>query len=139
MTQIDMADGERLSSMSVTTPSAPIAANGSAQGATGGDDTVTLLAPNGPTDNDNASGPGRSVEFGTSEVNTALTPAVTQCEQCGAEFVARRSWARFCGAYCRRVAWLDRNPERTAELAERDKARLRAHIIGNDGEWVDQG
>jgi hypothetical protein len=35
------------------------------------------------------------------------------------------------------VAWLDRNPERAAELAERDKARLRAHIVGNDGEWVD--
>ena len=135
LTRPNGAGDERLSYVSGMTPGAPIVVNESAQGATGGDDTVTRLAPNAPTDNDNASGPGRSVEFGTSEVNATPTAAVTQCEQCGAAFVARRPWARFCSAYCRRVAWLERNPERAAELAERDKARLRGHIIGNGGTW----
>ncbi len=135
LTRPNMGGDERLSYASGMTPVAPIAANESAQGATGGDDTVTRLAPNAPTDNDNTSGPGRSVEFGTSEVNATPTTAVTQCEQCGGNFTARRPWARFCSAYCRRVAWLDRNPERAAELAERDKARYRAHVIGNGGTW----
>jgi hypothetical protein len=36
------------------------------------------------------------------------------------------------------VAWLGRNPEKAAELAERDRVRLKAHIIGNDGEWVER-
>jgi hypothetical protein len=59
------------------------------------------------------------------------------CEQCGREFAARRPWARYCGAYCRRRAWLARNPDKAAVLAQRDKARLKVHIVGNGGEWVD--
>ena len=38
------------------------------------------------------------------------------------------------------IHWYGRglmSQERAAELAERDKARLRAHIVGNDGEWVE--
>ena len=135
LTRLEVADDERLSSKSGTMLSAPIAANRSAQDATGGDDTVMRRAPNALTDNVNASGPKGSVEFGTGEVNATPTPAITQCERCGAEFVARRPWTRFCSAYCRRMAWLDRHPERAAELAKSDKARLRAHIIGNNGEW----
>ncbi len=59
------------------------------------------------------------------------------CEHCGRPFAPRRPWGRFCSAYCRRLAWLGRNPERAAELAERDKARYRAHVIGNGGTWAE--
>lgn len=136
-TRSNVAGGVSQSSMIGMTSGAPIVVNESAQGATGAGDTVTRRAPNVPTGNDNASGPRRSVEFGTSEVNATITAPATHCEHCGGAFVARRPWARFCSAYCRRVAWLVRNPERAAELAKRDKLRLRAHIIGNDGNWVD--
>lgn len=62
-------------------------------------------------------------------------PNVSQCEHCEREFTPRRPWGRFCSAYCRRLAWLDRNPDKAAELAERDRQRLREHIIGCSGEW----
>lgn len=139
MTRPNEADGERLLSMSGMTFGAPIAvaASESVRGATEGGATVTRPVPNGHTDNDNANGNqsrSNSVEFGTSKVNA--TP--TNCEQCGRDFTPRRPWGRFCSAYCRRLAWLERNPEKAAELAEHDRARLRAHIIGNDGEWVER-
>ena len=63
---------------------------------------------------------------------------VTQCENCGDAFMPRRPHGRFCSAYCRRQAWLGRNPEKAAELAERDRQRLREHVIGCGGEWVDR-
>ena len=99
-------------------------------------DTVVTLASKGQHVGD---GPSVSLSASADTVAIRLPiPNVSRaCEHCGSAFVARRPWARFCSAYCRRVAWLDRNPERAAELAERDKARLRAHIVGNDGEWVD--
>ncbi len=95
-------------------------------------DTVATLASNGQHAAD-----ALSTSADTVAIRLPIPNVSRPCEQCGAAFVARRPWARFCSAYCRRVAWLDRNPERAVELAERDKARLRAHIIGNDGEWVE--
>jgi hypothetical protein len=68
---------------------------------------------------------------------TVTERKVVLCEQCGRDFTPRRSWGRFCSSYCRRLAWLERNPEKAAVLAERDRARLRAHIIGNDGERLE--
>ena len=97
-------------------------------------DTVATPASSAPPDND---APSLSASPDTVAIRLPIPNVSRACEQCGAAFVARRPWARFCSAYCRRVAWLDRNPERAVELAERDKARLRAHIIGNDGEWVE--
>ena len=102
-------------------------------------DTVATPASSAPPDN---GAPSLSASPDTVAIRLPI-PNVSAdgsqlCEQCGSAFVARRPWARFCSAYCRRVAWLGRNPERAAELAERDRARLRAHIIGNDGEWVDR-
>jgi hypothetical protein len=97
-------------------------------------DTVATLASNGQH-----VGGGSSACLSTSADTVAIRlpiPNVSRpCEQCGSAFVARRPWARFCSAYCRRVAWLDRNPERAAELAERDKTRLRERIIANGGTW----
>ena len=101
-----------------------------------GDDTVVTLASSGQHGSDGPSAT-LSASADTPAIRLVLVDVSRPCEHCGAAFVARRPWARFCSAYCRRVAWLGRNPERAAELAERDKARLRAHIIGNDGEWVD--
>ena len=103
---------------------------------TAGGDTVATPASNGQHAGD---GPSASLSASADTVAIRLPiPNVSRaCEHCGSAFVARRPWARFCSAYCRRMAWLDRNPERAAELAERDKARLRAHIVGNDGEWVE--
>ena len=103
-------------------------------------DTVATPASSAPPDND---APSISLSVSPNTVAIRLPiPNVSSdrsqlCEQCNSAFVARRPWARFCSAYCRRIMWLDRNPERAAELAERDKARLRAHIVGNDGEWVE--
>lgn len=59
-------------------------------------------------------------------------PNVSQCEHCQREFAPRRPWGRFCSAYCRRLSWLDCNPEKAAILAERDLQRLRELIIGCD-------
>ena len=103
---------------------------------TAGGDTVATLASNGQHVAD-APSVSLSTSVNRPAIRLVLVDVSRPCEHCGAAFVARRPWARFCSAYCRRAAWLDRNPERAAELAERDKARLRAHIVGNDGEWVD--
>jgi hypothetical protein len=135
------AGGERRSFTNGMTFNASTAASVSPQGATAGGDTVTRPAPNAPTGNDNASGntPKPNAAGGVDSASTKPNATLTQCEQCGREFVARRPWGRFCSAYCRRRAWLDRNPEKAAELHERDIARLRAHIIGNDGTWIEGG
>jgi len=102
-----------------------------------GGDTVATPAELPPTASDNrpTDNPPEGVTPTNTKRHTTVTAAVIQCEQCGGNCTARRLWARFCSAYCRRMAWLDRNPERAAELAERDKARYRAHIIGNGGTW----
>ena len=102
-----------------------------------GDDTVVTLASSGQHGSDGPSAT-LSASADTPAIRLVLVDVSRPCEHCGAAFVARRPWARFCSAYCRRVAWLDRNPERAAELAERDKARLRARIIGNNGEWIEE-
>ena len=59
------------------------------------------------------------------------------CAYCNAEFLAKTSRAKYCSAMCRRDAWLERNPERAAELAESDKARLRAHLEAKGIEWIE--
>jgi hypothetical protein len=103
---------------------------------TGGGDTVATPASNG---RHAADGPSVSLSASpdTAAIRLPIPNVSRACEQCGRGFTPRRRWGRFCSAYCRRVAWLGRNPERAAELAERDRARLRAHVIGNDGEWVE--
>jgi len=118
-------------------PIATIAAGSCRPAETDGGDTVATPASSGPPVAD-----APSVSLSASPDTLAIRLPVpnvsadkTHCEQCGAAFVARRPWGRFCSSYCRRLAWLDRNPERAAELAERDKARYRAHIIGNGGTW----
>ena len=115
-------------------PIATIAAGSCRPAETAGGDTVATLASNGPHAAD-APSVSLSASADTVAIRLPIPNVSRPCEQCGAAFVARRPWARFCSAYCRRVAWLDRNPERAAELAERDKARLRAHVIGNGGTW----
>ena len=116
---------------------APIAGGSCRPAEMAGGDTVATLASSGQHA---GGGPRASLRASadTLAIRLVLVDVSRPCKHCGAAFVARRPWARFCGAYCRRVAWLDRNPERTAELAERDKARLRARIIGNNGEWIEE-
>ena len=131
--------GERRDA-SALTRIATIAGGSCRPAETAGGDTVATPASSGQHA---ADGPGAKLSASPDTVAIRLpVPNVSadkspQCEQCGAAFVARRPWARFCNAYCRRLAWLGRNPERAAELAERDRARLRAHVIGNGREWVD--
>ena len=129
-------DAARLG-MSDPIPIATIAGGSCRPAGTADGDTVVTLASKGQHVGD---GPSVSLSASADTVAIRLPiPNVSRaCEQCGSAFVARRPWGRFCSAYCRRVAWLDRNPERAAELAERDRARLRAHIIGNEGEWVER-
>ena len=96
-------------------------------------DTVATPVSNGLPDND-APCISLSVSPNTAAIRLPIPNVSRHCEHCGQTFAPRRSWGRFCSAYCRRTAWLDRNPVRAAELAARDKARLRAHVVGNDGE-----
>jgi len=110
-------------------PIASNAASVSAQGATGGGVTVTMPAKRPP-------GEGESNLRDTS-TNTKRHTAAAHCEQCGDEFTPRRPHGRFCSSYCRRLAWLGRNPEKAAALAESDRQRLREHVIGCGGEWRD--
>ena len=119
------------SDMSDLIPTATIAASVSAQGETGGDATVTMPAKQPPT----------AAESNPCDTSTSTKrhATVTNCEQCGDEFTPRRPHGRFCSSYCRRLAWLGRNPEKAAELAARDRQRLREHVIGCGGEWVDRG
>ena len=129
---------ERPLSVSGMMSSASIAASVSAQGGTEPAVTVMPPVPNGPIGNGNASASGPSVDSASTKPNATLTPTVTHCENCGDAFTPRRPHGRFCCAYCRRVAWLGRNPDKAAELAERDRQRLREHIIGGGGEWVER-
>ncbi len=112
-------------------PTVTIAANVSAQGATAGGASVATPTERPLTEN----GASNPVETST---NTKRHNTVTHCENCGDEFTPRRPHGRFCSAYCRRQAWLGRNPEKAAELAARDRQRLREHVIGCGGEWVDR-
>lgn len=123
---------ERASSASAPIFDATIAANVSAQDATAGGAIATTLVSNGRQESD-----GLSVSPDTSTSTKRIT-TVTQCENCGDAFTPRRPHGRFCSSYCRRQAWLGRNPEKAAELAERDRQRLREYVIGCGGEWVDR-
>jgi hypothetical protein len=126
--------------MSGMTPGVSSAASLSAQGATAAGATAPRLAPNGPTGNGNAteSAPGSDTAAGVDSTSTKPNATLTHCEQCGAEFLSKTGRGRFCGPYCRRRAWLARNPEKAVELAERDRARLRAHVIARGGVWVER-
>ena len=65
---------------------------------------------------------------------------VKRCEHCGQEYEAKRpAQSRFCGSRCRRLAWLERNPERAAALAESDRQRLRLHLAGRGIAWQERG
>ena len=110
-----------------------IAAGGCHPVATAGGATVATPIARPPTGNGQDSPPNS-----VTPTNTKRHATVIECENCGREFTPRRPHGRFCGSYCRRLAWLGRNPDKAAELAERDRARLRAHVIGGGGEWVDR-
>ncbi len=112
-------------------PIVTIAAGSCHPAGTADGDTVAT-----PASNEQHASDGPSASADTVAIRLPIPNVSRPCEHCGSAFVARRPWGRFCSAYCRRVAWLARNPERAVELAERDRARLRAHIIGNGGEWV---
>ncbi len=130
-------DGERQSSASVPMFNASTAANVSVQGATGDGATVATPTEQPLTNSVSVSGPQPDGE-GLTLATTKRQSTVTQCAYCGREFVARRPSARYCHPYCRRRAWLERNPEKAAELAAKDKARLRAAVIERGGEWVER-
>lgn len=71
--------------------------------------------------------------------NTKRNSVTVTCGFCGNEFSAKTKRARYCNAVCRREAWLLRNPDRAAELAESDKARLRLHLESKGIAWVESG
>ena len=112
-------------------PIVTIAAGSCRPAGTAAGDTVAT-----PASNEQHARDGPSASADTVAIRLPIPNVSHPCEHCGSAFVARRPWGRFCSAYCRRLAWLDRNPERAVELAERDRARLRARVIGNGGEWV---
>lgn len=104
-------------------PTASIAASVSVQGETAGGDSVATPTERPLTESALSS----PLETPT---NTERHNIVTHCENCGDEFTPRRPHGRFCSAYCRRQAWLGRNPVKAVELAERGRQRLRERVIG---------
>jgi hypothetical protein len=109
------------------------------QGATGGGGIALTLAKQPHTGNEQARPCDVPVTFTNTKRNRRGNVTVKICERCGAEYVTRRpKQARYCSALCRRLAWLAANPERAAQLAESDKARLKAHLEAKGIAWEDR-
>ncbi|MBX3055827.1 MAG: hypothetical protein KF770_05075 [Anaerolineae bacterium] len=122
--------------LNVKIPPVPIVVSECHQGEADGANTVMMLAASGLTGNGNEPGKQRNgVGFTNTKPNATLT---RPCQQCGREMVVRRPSKRFCGAACRRVAWLVCNPDKAAVLAANDKARLRVHLEGRGVVWIEQ-
>ena len=107
---------------------------------TGSGNTVAMPAETLPTSSEN----GQPVTVTVTPTNTKRHPAglvtVKTCQHCGIEYRAKRpAQSRFCGSRCRRLAWLERNPERAAALAESDRQRLRLHLAGRGIAWQERG
>lgn len=60
------------------------------------------------------------------------------CDWCGNEYTALRPRSRYCTSYCRRQAWLERNPEKAAELNERSRRHWRSVVEARGGVWEDR-
>ena len=61
------------------------------------------------------------------------------CLHCGKAYKAKRpKTSCYCGAACRRAAWLLRNPEKAREYVKRDKLRLRAHLESRGIAWEER-
>ena len=106
---------------------------------TGSGNTVAMPAETLPTSSEN----GQPVTVTVTPTNTKRHPAglvtVKTCQHCGIEYRAKRpAQSRFCGSRCRRLAWLERNPERAAALAESDRQRLRLHLAGRGIAWQER-
>ena len=106
---------------------------------TGSGNTVAMPAETLPTSSEN----GQPVTVTVTPTNTKRHPAglvtVKTCQHCGIEYRAKRpAQSRFCGSRCRRLAWLERNPERAAALAAGDKERLRLHLAGRGIAWQER-
>jgi hypothetical protein len=109
------------------------------QGATGGGGIAPTLAKQPLTGNEQARPCDASVTFTNTKRNRRGNVTVKTCQQCGAEYVTRRpKQSRYCSPVCRRGAWLAANPERAAQLAEGDKARLKAHLEAKGIAWEDR-
>ena len=107
---------------------------------TGSGNTVAMPAETLPTSSEN----GQPVTVTVTPTNTKRHPAglvtVKTCQHCGIEYRAKRpAQSRYCGPRCRRLAWLERNPERAAALAESDRQRLRLHLAGRGIAWQERG
>lgn len=124
-------DGATKSGANVKIPTVPIVVNECHQGVTAVNGTAQTLAEPVLTTS------GKQQRL--TPTNTKRQSTVTRpCQQCGREMTVRRPSKRFCGAACRRAAWLLRNPEKAAALAARDKARLREHLESKGIVWVEQ-
>ena len=113
------------------TSDVPTVTNELARGAMDAESTVTTLAKTRHTE------PSKQ-RNGTPTNTKRPNVTVKDCEQCGVTFeTTRPKQAKFCGAICRRNAWLDRHPDKANALAERDKARLKAWFVSTGKEWID--
>ena len=76
------------------------------------------------------------VTFSTGKGNNVT---LKSCDRCGGDFETKRpTQARYCGAQGRRAAWLLRNPDKAAALAESDRQRLRAHLESRGIVWQER-
>lgn len=118
----------------VKIPIVPIVVSECHQGVTAGESIALKPAKSGHSGQNNGTNNPPDVP----STNTKRDKTVTRpCQQCGREMVVRRPSKRFCGAACRRAAWLVRNPEKAAILAISDKARLREHLASRGIAWVE--
>ncbi len=112
------------------TPTANIVVEGWERDETADGATVPMLVSNEPLDAGNKmlSQSGNPVSRSPSDSIRLSILNVSRCEQCDKEFTPHRSWGRFYSAQCRHLAWLNRNPDKASELAERDLIRLRGYV-----------
>lgn len=104
---------------------------------TDGENTAQLRASRRRTDSAKPTRKRSAVTSTNTKRNITHETTTVTCGFCGNEFQAKTRRAQYCNAVCRRDAWLLRNPERAAELAESDKARLRAHLESKGIAWVE--
>jgi hypothetical protein len=103
-----------------------------------GSTAVTVAKPPRTEQGKKASRRKRVTFTNTERHKAKQAPAQTikRCEHCGQSYgTLRPAQSKFCSGNCRRDAWLMRNPERAAEMATKDKERLRAHLEGRGVAW----
>ena len=81
----------------------------------------------------------RDVTLASTKRNSGRNVTLKACKHCGGDYETKRpSQSKYCGPQCRRNAWLLRNPDKAAALAESDRQRLRNHLESRGVIWQER-